>query len=132
MGVTVRNAVVQNGQNTVASAHFVAAQGLSKADKVAALSALMEHAAQCLDLPHRGPAAAEILYQIADDRAGASEIKFTPKLEPGASAGPIGRRALLAPGALLKRRIAQGVLFALAAFAAGAFAADMVPGLIGR
>lgn len=128
MGVTVRNAVVQNGQNTVASAHFVAAQGLSKADKVAAFAALVEHAAQCLDLPHKGPAAAEILYQIADDRAGAAEIKFTPRPEgdtPGASKA-------FDPKSLLKRRIAQGVLFALAAFTAGAFVAEMAPGLIGR
>lgn len=128
MGVTVRNAVVQNGQNTVASAHFVAAQGLSKADKVAAFAALVEHAAQCLDLPHKGPAAAEILYQIADDRAGAAEIKFTPRPEGD---GP-GAPRVFDPKSLLKRRIAQGVLFALAAFAAGAFVAEMAPGLIGR
>ena len=128
MGVTVRNAVVQNGQNTVASAHFVAAQGLSKADKVAAFAALVEHAAQCLDLPHKGPAAAEILYQIADDRAGASEIKFTPRPEGDAPGAP----KVFDPKSLLKRRIAQGVLFALAAFAAGAFVAEMAPGLVGR
>lgn len=128
MGVTVRNAVVQNGQNTVASAHFVAAQGLSKADKVAAFAALVEHAAQCLDLPHKGPAAAEILYQIADDRAGAAEIRFTPRPE-GELAG--GAKPF-DPKSLLKRRIAQGVLFAFAAFAAGAFVAEMAPGLIGR
>jgi hypothetical protein len=125
MGVTVRNAVVQNGQNTVASAHFVAAQGLSKADKVAAFSALVEHAAQCLDLPHKGAAAAEILYQIADDRAGASEIKFTPRLENEPALVGFGGKSLL------KRRLAQGLLFAVAAFAAGAFVADMAPGLIG-
>jgi hypothetical protein len=128
MGVTVRNAVVQNGQNTVASAHFVAAQGLSKADKVAAFAALVEHAAQCLDLPHKGPAAAEILYQIADDRAGAAEIKFTPRPEGEVS----GVSKPFDPKSLLKRRVAQGVLFALAAFAAGAFVAEMAPGLIGR
>lgn len=128
MGVTVRNAVVQNGQNTVASAHFVAAQGLSKADKVAAFSALVEHAAQCLDLPHKGAAAAEILYQIADDRAGASEIKFTPRAE---DASPFAPKAF-DPKSLLKRRLAQGVVFALAAFAAGAFVADLAPSLIGR
>lgn len=125
MGVTVRNAVVQNGQNTVASAHFVAAQGLSKADKVAAFAALVEHAAQCLDLPHKGPAAAEILYQIADDRAGAAEIKFTPRPENEPTLASFDRKSLL------KRRLAQGVLFAVAAFAAGAFVADMAPGLIG-
>ena len=129
MGVTVRNAVVQNGQNTVASAHFVAAQGLSKADKVAAFAALVEHAAQCLDLPHTGPAAAEILYQIADDRAGAAEIKFTPRPD-GEPA--VGAPKAFDPKSLLKRRVAQGVLFALAAFAAGAFVAEMAPGLIGR
>ena len=130
MGVTVRNAVVQNGQNTVASAHFVAAQGLSKADKVAAFAALVEHAAQCLDLPHKGPAAAEILYQIADDRAGAAEIKFTPRPEGDAAAA--GAPKVFDPKSLLKRRVAQGVLFALAAFAAGAFVAEMAPGLVGR
>lgn len=129
MGVTVRNAVVQNGQNTVASAHFVAAQGLSKADKVAAFAALVEHAAQCLDLPHKGPAAAEILYQIADDRAGAAEIKFTPRPEGEAA---VGAPKVFDPKSLLKRRVAQAVLFALAAFAAGAFVAEMAPGLIGR
>ena len=126
MGVTVRNAVVQNGQATVASAHFVAAQGLGHADKVAALSALVEHAAQCLDLPHRGPAAAEVLYQIADERAGAAELKFTPKIEGAARPLPTPMPRGLA------RRAAQGVLFALAAFTAGAFVADMLPGLLSR
>ncbi|WP_269716735.1 hypothetical protein [Caulobacter sp. NIBR2454] len=76
MGVNVRNAVVQNDGRTVASAHFVAAQGLSQTDKVAALSALVNDAAATLGLPFQGPEAAEVLYQIADERAGATSIAF--------------------------------------------------------
>jgi hypothetical protein len=120
MGVTVRNAVVQNGSVTVASAHFVAAQGLSREAKVAALAALTEHAAQCLDLPHEGPQAAEILYQIADHRAGAAPLKTPEPPAPPQPAKPQGKLAKLAW---------QAVLLATAAFVAGAFIADMAGGI---
>jgi hypothetical protein len=76
MSVTVRNAVVQNQGRTLASAHFVAAQGLSRADQIATLSALVNDAAVTLGLPVQGPEAAEILYQLADERAGAGQVEF--------------------------------------------------------
>lgn len=71
MGAKITNAVVQNGNVTITSAQFVVAGGLSYDDKLKALSTLVEHAAASLDLPHQGPIAAEILYRIADERAGA-------------------------------------------------------------
>lgn len=96
MGVNVRNAVVQNEGRTVASAHFVAAQGLSQTDKVAALSALVNDAAATLGLPFQGPEAAEVLYQIADERAGATSIAFesspTPEVEPEPVVQPLHQR----------------------------------------
>ena len=70
MGAKITNAVVQNGNVTITSAQFVVAGGLSYDDKLKALSTLVEHAAASLDLPHEGPIAAEILYRIADERAG--------------------------------------------------------------
>jgi hypothetical protein len=73
LGAKITNAVVQNGNVTITSAQFVVAGGLSYDDKLKALSTLVEHAAASLDLPHEGPIAAEILYRIADERAGVSE-----------------------------------------------------------
>jgi hypothetical protein len=70
LGAKITNAVVQNGDVTITSAQFVVAGGLSYDDKLKALSTLVEHAAASLDLPHEGPIAAEILYRIADERAG--------------------------------------------------------------
>src|SRR5207245_5924847 len=70
LGAKITNAVVQNGNVTITSAQFVVAGGLSYDDKLKALSTLVEHAAASLDLPHEGPIAAEILYRIADERAG--------------------------------------------------------------
>ena len=75
MGAKITNAVVQNGNVTITSAQFVVAGGLSYDDKLKALSTLVEHAAASLDLPHEGPIAAEILYRIADERAGVAEVK---------------------------------------------------------
>jgi hypothetical protein len=70
LSAKITNAVVQNGDVTITSAQFVVAGGLSYDDKLKALSTLVQHAAASLDLPHEGPMAAEILYRIADERAG--------------------------------------------------------------
>jgi hypothetical protein len=75
MSVKITNAVVQNGDVTVTSAQFVVAGGLSYEERVRTLSTLVQHAAASLDLPDQGPLAAEILYRIADDRAGAAPLK---------------------------------------------------------
>ncbi len=75
MSVKITNAVVQNGDVTVTSAQFVVAGGLSYEERVRTLSTLVQHAASSLDLPDHGPIAAEILYRIADDRAGAAPLK---------------------------------------------------------
>jgi hypothetical protein len=75
MSVKITNAVVQNGDVTVTSAQFVVAGGLSYEERVRTLSTLVQHAAASLDLPDQGPIAAEILYRIADDRAGAAPLK---------------------------------------------------------
>ncbi|HTK33930.1 MAG TPA: hypothetical protein VL358_01420 [Caulobacteraceae bacterium] len=85
MGAKITNAVVQNGNVTITSAQFVVAGGLSYDDKLKALSTLVEHAAASLDLPHQGPIAAEILYRIADERAGVAMPAPTasvPALQP--------------------------------------------------
>jgi hypothetical protein len=78
MSAKITNAVVQNGDVTITSAQFVVAAGLSYDDKLKALSTLVQHAAASLDLPHEGPIAAEILYRIADERAGAAVIALPP------------------------------------------------------
>ena len=88
MGAKITNAVVQSGDVTITSAQFVVAGGLSYDDKLKALSTLVEHAAASLDLPHEGPMAAEILYRIADERAG---VAITPAATPLAKAKPLPR-----------------------------------------
>src|SRR5690348_10840525 len=75
MSAKVTNATVQRDGVTVTSAQFVVAGGLSFDERVDALSALVERAADALDLPATGPIAAELLYRIADDRAGAAPIE---------------------------------------------------------
>ena len=80
MGAKITNAVVQSGDVTITSAQFVVAGGLSYDDKLKALSTLVEHAAASLDLPHEGPIAAEILYRIADERAGVTIAPTTTAL----------------------------------------------------
>ena len=92
MSVTVRNAVVQNQGRTLASAHFVAAQGLSRADQIATLSALVNDAAVTLGLPVQGAEAAEILYQLADERAGAVQVEFEPAAEDGEASVTLSQR----------------------------------------
>lgn len=71
MSVNIRNSAIQKGEQTIGSVQFVIAQGLSYNDKVYALTTMVTQAAQSLDLPYDGPMAAEILYRIADEKAGA-------------------------------------------------------------
>ncbi|WP_369060212.1 hypothetical protein ABOZ73_01755 [Caulobacter sp. 73W] len=123
MGVNVRNAVVQNDGRTVASAHFVAAQGLSQTDKVAALSALVNDAAATLGLPFQGPEAAEVLYQIADERAGATSIAFeaSPEPEPEPEVEPLHKR-------LWKTAQARTAIIAASALVFGALVGAVLRG----
>ncbi len=123
MGVNVRNAVVQNDGRTVASAHFVAAQGLSQTDKVAALSALVNDAAATLGLPFHGPEAAEVLYQIADERAGATSIAFeaNPAPEPEPEPQPLHQR-------LWKTAQARTIAIAVSALVMGALVGAVLRG----
>jgi hypothetical protein len=100
LGAKITNAVVQNGNVTITSAQFVVAGGLSYDDKLKALSTLVEHAAASLDLPHEGPIAAEILYRIADERAGA--------------VAPVPLATAVAPSGVKQRdwrRLALGAVF---------------------
>ena len=81
MSVNIRNSAIQKGEQTIGSVQFVVAQGLSYNDKVYALSTMVTQAAQSLELPHDGPMAAEILYRIADEKAGAA-VALTPDPTP--------------------------------------------------
>ena len=92
MSVRITSAVVQNGDVTITSAQFVVAGGLSYEDKLRAFSTLVQHAAASLDLPHEGPIAAEILYRLADERAGAGTLPTPqPLTEAAAAIPPLGK-----------------------------------------
>lgn len=79
MSVRITNAVVQAGNVTTVSAQLVVAGGLSYNARLDAFSTLVSHAAASLELPHEGPMAAELLYRVADERAGAATL---PIAEP--------------------------------------------------
>jgi hypothetical protein len=81
VSVNIRNSAIQKGEQTIGSVQFVVAQGLSYNDKVYALSTMVTQAAQSLELPHDGPMAAEILYRIADEKAGAA-VALAPDPAP--------------------------------------------------
>lgn|GEM_PF-5534557 len=109
MSVNIRNSAIQKGEQTIGSVQFVVAQGLSYNDKVYALSTMVTQAAQSLELPHDGPMAAEILYRIADEKAGAVAA-LTP--DPVGPVTPKDKKA-----ALKSQMIAAGfwtLLFGLA------------------
>ena len=109
----ITNAVVQNGDVTITSAQFVVAGGLSYDDKLRAFSTLVQHAAASLELPHEGPIAAEILYRLADERAGAAP-------PPAAQAAATG--AALSPKDKWRRRIATALFWIGATLFVGAAA----------
>ena len=80
MPVTVRNAQVMKGTDTLSTVQFVVAHPLSDNDKIFALSQIVVQASAALELPTEGSQASEILYRLADERAGATT------LEPDAAA----------------------------------------------
>ena len=117
MSVRITNAVVQNGDVTITSAQFVVAGGLSYEDKLRAFSTLVQHAAASLDLPHEGPIAAEILYRLADERAGAAALPAAQPIGPGA-----GRSAGVTPLSKWRRRLAVAAFWIGATLLVGAAA----------
>ncbi len=74
MPVTVRNASVMKGTDTLSTVQFVVAHPLSENDKVFALSQILVQASAALELPTEGSQASEILYRLADERAGATTL----------------------------------------------------------
>lgn len=117
MSVRITNAVVQNGDVTITSAQFVVAGGLSYEDKLRAFSTLVQHAAASLDLPHEGPIAAEILYRLADERAGAAALPAAQPIGPGA-----GLSAGVTPLSKWRRRLAVAAFWIGATLLVGAAA----------
>lgn len=114
MSVRITNAIVQDGDVTITSAQFVVAGGLSYNQKVVAFTTLMEHAAVSLDLPSQGPLAAEILYRIADERAGvpiAAPVETPVEAEPEPQGG----------GRVLPNRVATAFWVGLVLVIAAAF-----------
>jgi len=90
VSVNIRNSAIQKGEQTIGSVQFVIAQGLSYNDKVYALTTMVTQAAQSLELPHEGPLAAEILYRIADEKAGAV-VAVAPDPVPPQAQGRWGK-----------------------------------------
>jgi hypothetical protein len=78
VSVTVRNAAVAKGDATLATAQFVVAGPLAENDKVYILSKLVAEASAALELPAEGREASEIIYRLADERAGVAEVKPDP------------------------------------------------------
>jgi hypothetical protein len=101
VSVNIRNSAIQKGEQTIGSVQFVVAQGLSYNDKVYALTTMVTQAAQSLELPHEGALAAEILYRIADEKAGAMPASAPDPAPPASQKAP--------PSSLRARLIAGGV-----------------------
>ena len=78
MPVTVRNAQVMKGADTLSTVQFVVAHPLSDNDKIYALSQIVVQASAALELPVEGASASEILYRLADERAGAATLEADP------------------------------------------------------
>jgi hypothetical protein len=109
--VTVRNAQVMKGTDTLSTVQFVVAHPLSDNDKIFALSQIVVQASMALELPTEGAKASEILYRLADERAGATTLAADPSPPAGATQGRAerirawaggirGRRAMLIVGGL--------------------------------
>jgi hypothetical protein len=99
------------GSDTLSTVQFVVAHPLSDNDKIFALSQIVVQASMALELPTEAAKASEILYRLADERAGASSLEPDPPPPEGASrgrgdqirawAGGIGgRKAMLIVGGL--------------------------------
>lgn len=88
MPVTVRNAQVMKGTDTLSTVQFVVAHPLTENDKVFALSQIVVQASAALELPTEGSLASEILYRLADERAGVTILE-ADAAAPAAKGEPI-------------------------------------------